>query len=68
MLEHQFPDQAAPVGGAPLPSSGLLITATIPDGAPSSSPVFVKRNNRGTGPLQSARSGFYGFRTLIPRI
>jgi hypothetical protein len=68
MLQHQFPDKTAPDGFAPLPPSGLLITATIHDEVPSSSPAFIKRNSRGTDPFQSAGSGFNGFRTSIPRI
>ena len=69
MLQHQFPDKTLLVAFAPLPPSGLFITATIPDEASSSSPAYVKRNSRGTDPLQqSAGSGFYGFRTSIPRM
>jgi hypothetical protein len=41
MLKHQFPEKTLLVGFVPLPSSGLLITATIPDGVPSSSPAFA---------------------------
>lgn len=55
MLQHQFPDKTASVGSAALPTPGLLITATIPDGVPASSPAFAKHNSRGTN-----RSGVQG--------
>lgn len=70
MLQHQFPDKTVLVGFGVLPPSGLLITATIPDRVPSSSPTVAKRNSRGTDlfhPFRGAGSGFNGFRTSIPR-
>ncbi|SDA17913.1 hypothetical protein SAMN05216315_109102 [Nitrosospira sp. Nsp18] len=56
MPKHQFPGKTLLVGFAPLSPSGLLIImATIPDGAPSSSPAYAKRNSRGTDPFQSVQ-------------
>lgn len=61
MPQHQFPEKTLLVGFAPLPSSCLLITATILEEC-LGSPVFAKRNSRGTDPFHlNAGNGFMDF-------
>lgn len=61
MSQHQFPERTLLVGFAPLPSSCLLITATILEEC-LGSPAFAKRNSRGADPFHlNAANGFMDY-------
>ncbi len=47
MPKHQFPEKTSLVGFAPLPPSGLLITATILEGVPFKFPGFCQTQHPG---------------------